>query len=196
MTPPKVKIRDLTRALGEVNLGRLAANLERAVQIEADHGSTVPDGLTAAGDGGGGGSGTSDPTLATLLARVAAVKDRRRIYTTTALEALVAAHRAMMLCEQQLANLSDLEADRPITPKGCDLCTAAGLTENGEPVPWHAKGNVGGRLKVDRYLCEPHYDHIRKHWPQDGSDPEPTTESTRHYHTTGQWLKREKVAAK
>jgi hypothetical protein len=186
---PKVRISDLTDALGEVNLGRLRANLERALRREAECGTNLADGFPASTDGGGG-SGVGDPTLATFLARQQAHHDRVRVYTITAVTALVAAVEQVRLCEQQLANLSDFEAAVPITPKGCDLCTAAGITEAGQPVPWYQRGNVSGRLKRDLHLCRPHYDFVWRY------EVEPTPESTRHWHTTGQWLKRDKVPAK
>jgi hypothetical protein len=185
---PKVRIKDLTDELGEVNLGRLRANLERAVRREVECGTNLSDGFPASTDGGGGGSGTGDPTAAALMARAQEHHDRMRVYTVGAVTALVEAVARVRHCEQQLQNLSDLEADRPITPKGCDLCTAAGILEAGEPVPWEIRGNVSGKLTRDLCLCRPHYKFV---WDK---EREPTPDETRHWWTTGAWKLREASA--
>lgn len=65
--------------------------------------------------------------------------------------------------------------------QGCELCTAAGLKQNGQPVPFDHRSNVGERLPRDMFLCQAHYLYIQRH------DHAPTTEQTRHWSATGTW---------
>lgn len=65
--------------------------------------------------------------------------------------------------------------------QGCELCTQAGLKQNGQPVPFDHRSNVGERLPRDMFLCQPHYLYVQRH------DHAPTAEQTRHWSATGTW---------
>lgn len=182
MTIPKVHIGDVVTELKGTNWGKLRSDLQAAMNREADCGTTKADGYpTSTLGGNGGGSGTSDPTSVAYQAREDARHDRLRSCTETAVRALIDAAAKVATCEKQLRNIADIVADAPITPKGCDLCTDARLEQDGAPIPWDHKGNVGGRLTRDLFLCGPHYYFVYNH------GYEPTSDQTRHWWATGAW---------
>lgn len=65
--------------------------------------------------------------------------------------------------------------------QGCELCAAAGVKQNGQPVPFDHHSNVGERLPRNMYLCQPHYLYVQRH------DHAPTNDQTRHWSATGTW---------
>jgi len=98
--------------------------------------------------------------------------------STTAPRARADAQRITRLCD--IANHPNRKGSVSNT-QGCELCTLAGLKQNGAAVPFDHRSNVGERLERDMFLCQPHYLYVQRH------DHPPTTEQTRHWSTTGTW---------
>lgn len=65
--------------------------------------------------------------------------------------------------------------------QGCELCADSGVKQDGKPVPFDHRSNVGERLPRDMFLCQAHYLYVQRH------DHAPTREQTRHWSTTGTW---------
>lgn len=86
---------------------------------------------------------------------------------------------------------------RPHTPKaliqGCELCTAAGLKQGKEPIPFDHRGNVAGRLSRDMFLCDGHYRIIYRHGDPTRPGWVPTSEQTRRWYATGTWRVKESL---
>lgn len=177
--PKPERISDMVRQLEAVNLRKLRDDLTAAVRRERACGTNIADGYSSGG--GGGGSGHGDPTAAALLSREQAHHDRLRQCTHTAADNLAIAVKALAACESALHSISMAVANQPITPTGCDLCTAAGLKDR----PWEHKGSVSGRLTKDMYLCTAHYQFIHR------TGHAPSVEQTAHWDRTGSWRIRE-----
>lgn len=174
--PKPERISDMVRQVEAVNTRKLRDDLMAAVRRERNCGTNIADGYSSGG-GGNGSSDHGDPTVSALLSREQARKDRLRQCTHTAADQLEIAVRALAKCEDALHSISMAVANQPITPTGCDLCTAAGLKDR----PWEHKGSVGGKLSQDMYLCNQHHQFISR------NGFAPSDEQTTHWDRTGSW---------
>lgn len=184
MSAPKVHVAEVIKEMRATNWSKLQADLQAALTREVNCGTTRADGYSSS-TRGGPSSGTSDPTLQATMAREQIQRDRLRSCTDDAIRALATAANALRNCRAQLDNIALLVADAPITPKGCDLCTDAGLKQDGQPIPWEHKGNVAGRLPKDMHLCNAHYYFVYNRGYA------PSSDQTRHWWTTGTWKVRD-----
>lgn len=178
--PKPERITDMVRQLEAVNLRKLREDLTAAVKRERACGTNIADGYSSGG-GGGPSSDHGDPTVSAILSREQARLDRLRQCTHTAADNLATAVKALAACESALHSIAVAVSDQPITPTGCDLCTAAGLKDR----PWEHKGSVSGRLTKDMYLCTAHYQFIHR------NGLAPSVEQTSHWDRTGSWRIRE-----
>lgn len=178
--PKPERVADMVRTIEQINLRKLREDLTFAVRRERLCGTNLADGYSN-GAGGNGSSDHADPTVSAILSREQARKDRLRECTHTAVDNLARAVKALVACESALHSMAVAVADQPITPTGCDLCTAAGLKDR----TWEHRGSVGGRLDRDLYLCTAHYQYVHR------TGEAPSEAQTRQWDMTGSWRIRE-----
>lgn len=178
--PRPERIGDMVRQLEAVNLRKLREDLQAAAKRERDCGTNIADGFSPGGSGAGN-NGHGDPVVSAVVAREQARRDRLRQCTHTACDKLSVAVKALEEVESALHSIAMAVGNQPITPTGCDLCTEAGLKDK----PWDHRGNVGGLLSKDMYLCNTHYQFVHR------NKAVPSKEQTQQWDRTGSWRIRE-----
>lgn len=172
------QIRDLFRRLRTCDWRKLEDRLVAAIRHNSGPRLEADGYPTSVGGGGSGGSELTSVERAVEARLAGRLRDLALEHAAYAIQALDDAVKAANRIDHRLTlyeNERKMDGSY-VEPKVCESCARAGLTNP----PAH-RGNLGGRLHRDQWLCIDCYAYGNR------NSELPTVEQLQHHERTGRW---------